>query len=55
MKFIKSRCQIQHLGRGNPGCLYRLGEERLESSPIERELDVLVDKLNLSQINIQKT
>lgn len=55
MKFNKSRCQTLHLGRGNPGYLYRLGDERLENSLMERELDVLVDKLNLSQIIIQKT
>jgi len=51
----KSRCQILHLRRGNPGYLYRLGDERLENSLMEWELDVLVDKLNLSQIIIQKT
>jgi len=55
MKFNKSRCQILHLRRGNPGYLYRLGDERLENSLMEWELDVLVDKLNLSQIIIQKT
>ena len=32
------------MSRGNPRCLYRLGEEPLESSPAEKNLEVLVDK-----------
>ncbi|KAK4811098.1 hypothetical protein QYF61_016384, partial [Mycteria americana] len=50
MKFNKSKCQILHLGQGNPGYMYKLGEERLESSPVERNLGVWFDgKLNMSQ------
>ena len=44
MKFNKGKCRILHPGRGNPG------NERLESSPAERDLEVLVNgKLNMSQ------
>ena len=38
MKFNRSKRQIVHLGGGSPGCTYRLGDERLESSPVERDL-----------------
>ena len=47
MKFNKN--QILHLGRGNPGYTYTLGDERLESSPTERDLGSWVDdKFNMS-------
>ncbi|GAB0183172.1 hypothetical protein GRJ2_000782500 [Grus japonensis] len=50
MKFNKSKCQILHLGRGNAGHNYKLGEEWLESSSAEQGLGVLADsRLSTSQ------
>ena len=50
MKFNKGKCWILYLGHGKPGCTYRLENERLQSSSVERDLGVLVNsKLNTSQ------
>lgn len=50
IQFNKSKCQILHLGRGNPVSVYRLGDKSLENSPTERNLEALVnDILNMSQ------
>ena len=39
-----------YLGHSSPGYTYRLGNKRLESSLVERDIRVLVNgKLNMSQ------
>lgn len=43
MKFNKSKPWILHLGQGNPGYMYRLEGERLESNLMERDLGILGD------------
>ena len=36
MRFNIATCKILHLGQRSPRYVYRLGEELLESSPVEK-------------------
>jgi len=43
MRCKESKCKVLHLGHGNPHYQYKLEDERIEHSPAEKDLKVLVD------------
>ena len=50
MKFSKAKCKVLHLSQVDPHYQYKLGDKRIEHSPAEKDLGVLVNgKLDTSQ------
>jgi len=41
MRFYKAKCKV--LGCSNPHYQYKLGDKRMEHSPVEKDLVVLMD------------
>ena len=50
MRLNKTKCKDLHLGHGNHHYQYKLGDERIEHNPAEKDLGILMDgKLNMRQ------
>ena len=50
MRFNKAKSNVLHLDQGSPRYVYKLGEELIKRSTVEKDLEVLVNKkLDVSQ------
>jgi len=50
MRFNKAKSNLLHLDQGSPRYVYKLGEELIKRSTVEKDLEVLVNKkLDVSQ------
>ena len=43
MRFYKAKWKVLHLGCSNPHYQYKLGDKRMEHSPVEKDLVILMD------------
>lgn len=50
LRFSKSKCEVLYLGQGNPHYKYKLRPEKVECSPVKKDLGEHVDgKLDMNQ------
>jgi len=50
IKFNKAKCKVLHLGQIGPQYQYRMGDEWIGGSPVEKDFQVQMDeKLDMSQ------
>ncbi|PKU45382.1 hypothetical protein llap_4326 [Limosa lapponica baueri] len=50
LRHVENKSKVLHVGQGNPKHKYSLARKRIESSPAEKDLEVLVhEKINMSQ------
>lgn len=41
MRLNKAQSKLLHLDQGNPKYVYRLGEELIRTSPVQKDLEVI--------------
>lgn len=50
MKLTEAKSKVLHLDAGNPKNKYKLGNEWIESNPVKKDMEMLVDeKRNTNQ------
>ena len=50
VRFNRAKCKVLHLDHSSPHYQYKLGNERIEHSPAEKDLGILVGgKVDMSQ------
>lgn len=43
MRINEAKCEVLHMGHCSPRCHHKLGDVRMDHSPAEKDLGILVD------------